>query len=399
MKRGWQLSKHGYHIHCFPKSPIGDDYGKFLNYDYVLLPEAMVLDHSDWWSKWSVAKLRNDGFRGKIYARYDLNCKRDNTNDETDGASNPCSWDYCSPLKTKNGVNIHTEDPHVILLDVGSAGYKEHYLQNLLTHLNWYVYQGIDGIVFDMWDADPTRFLTWMGLTWDDVQQYSSASLFFIAWIGFIQYLINGIRAAKPDLEIVGNNCGRYGETSAASVLHRDLVDAVIYENFLYRFSTETEHGYRSKNDVMIEMMQLQRDPKPVWVTEEGLKAGESFLETGRIASLAAYYIALPYSWNTRRKRAFSYYGEGDSSVVYDDWWDIYLGDPSSPPLKNTKLCAWYRVFNGGRVYLNWDDVAVSWNLPTKNILDIKTMERPDNMDKRRVFTLPPKTGAILIYE
>jgi len=310
------------------------------------------------WTQVTPQAVKSINPTAAVYRLYDLMCK---TAWDTDW-SNPQNTSAMQTPLTKAAIDkddwwlrdgsgsIVKENSQIWYLDVGKPGFKEAYLQSVLSRMSG---KGFDGVVLDYWHYTITTDYFAIPGGWFSTHPMPKAyptdqDWFEKAWRPFLEYVTSGLH--KAGYRIIGNCAGEYGSGDSRIAYQRSLVDGTIYEQGAVDWAYKGG-GWLPGPAIERLIQAISGDPLEVWVANDGVRKELPEYDRKQLVALAAYYIAIPVSQD---KRSYSQFG--DRKVGWEPIWDFYIGTPAEPAVKLPGKRFWSRKFTEGIVLLNYED-------------------------------------------
>ena len=273
------------------------------------------------------------------------------------------------------------------LLDVGKPGFKEAYLDGVLSRIEG---KSFDGVVFDyLW---PYASSIQQVFKVEGLQEYpSDDEWFYNAWKPFFEYVVTGLQ--KAGYLVIGNCAGEYGTTELLRIWQRSKVDGTIYEQGAVDFRTRNG-AWLPGNVIERRIEALASDPLEVWFANNGIIADNPAVpdtpdfERKVVVSLAMYYVGIPAS---QEKRSYDY--AYNWKPFWDPLWDFYIGEPAERASKTPGKYFWSRKFTCGIVLLNYESQeTINFSLDGE-------YRNPAGERVTGEISIPPHTALILARE
>ena len=325
----------------------------------------------------------------KVYRIYDLCCKNAWDSDwqhslDTTRMQTPLTRRMIDSadwwLRDGKG-RIAKENERTWLLDVGKPGFKEAYLEAVLSRIEG---KGFDGVVFDyLW---PSASSLQRNLKVEGLQDYpSDDDWFYDAWKPFFEYVVTGLH--KAGYRVIGNCVGEYGTSDLLKNWQRSKVDGAIYEQWAVDWPKDGKGDWLEGHRVEIRIKAMHEDPLEVWTADLGVQSSDPAYEQKKTVSLAMYYVALPVG------KERSYHHFRDRQVYWDDLWDFCIGEPLEQASKTPGRYFWSRKFTHGIVLLNYESQeTINFSLDGK-------YRNPAGERVTGEISIPPHTALILANE
>ncbi|MHB0912212.1 MAG: putative glycoside hydrolase [Armatimonadota bacterium] len=278
-------------------------------------------------------------------------------------------------LRDGNGEIIAVDDDTWII-DIGKPGIKEAYLSTVLDRLEG---SGVDGVVFDYWSPEISK---WMHGRPRPADYPNDNAWFAKACQPFLAYVIDGLHAAG--YEVIVNCGGAYGMTGAEPVWLRNRIDGTVYEQWVVGWKGEWLPGSTIEKRILA----FKNDPLEAWSADYGLVSSDPMYAQKAQLGLAMYYIALPDSPAMRSNR--SYHHRNARLVFWDPLWDFSIGEPAASAVKMGNRYFWSRKFTAGLVLMNYESSeSISYPLD-------RTYKLPDGTLVSGQVTVEPHSALIL---
>ena len=357
--------------------------------DEIALTETYEVPNKvDGWRKLTVQAIKAINPSARVYRMYPLMCKGDwdsdwNNPQDTRFMQFPIPKAELDAkdwwLRDGNG-EIVKESSHQWLLDVGKPGYKEAYLEAVLSRNRG---KGFDGFVFDYWWPEIS---SWLKGAPRPAAYPTDADWFEKAWKPFITYVMDGLHRAG--YRVVGNCVGEFGDTTPEQEFQRGKVDAAIYEQGAINWWRDGS-GWIPGRVIERRINAINKDPLEVWVANNGLRDYIEDYDRKKVVALAMYYVAIPQVGARR-----SYHHPYDWTVYWEPLWDFYIGEPAEPAaVKLAGKYFWSRRYTQGLVLLNYEESeSITYTLD-------RTYVDPDGKVLSGNVVLPAHSAMILRTE
>ena len=365
-----------------PRSVRLHNYNNWSPGDITILAKRDNICFTEIWSV-QPTEIRALNPRAKVYRIYNLCCKSVRDSDWT----NPSNTIHMQTPLTKAVIDsndwwlrdgkgmVAKENERTWLLDVGKPGFKEAYLEAVLSRIEG---KSFDGVVFDyLW---PSASSLQRNLKVEGLQDYpSDDDWFYNAWKPFFEYVATGLQ--KVGYRIIGNCAGEYGTTGLMQIWQRSKVDGTVYE----QGAVDWDGTWLSGNAIERRIEALTSDPLELWFANTGIHNDTPDFDRKALVSLAMYYVGIPAS---QEKRSYDY--EYDRKPFWDPLWDFYIGEPSERASKAPGKYFWSRKFTCGIVLLNYESQeTISFSLDGK-------YRNPAGERVTGEISIPPHTALIL---
>lgn len=267
-------------------------------------------------------------------------------------------------------------------LDVGKPGFKEAYVQSLLSRLEG---KGYDGVVLDYLNPNMiSNRLIRQGFT-PPAQYPDDQAWFTNAWQPFLSHVVQSLRARG--YRVIGNCAGEYSTTNPYAQWQRSILDGTVYEQWAVGWPQDGG-DWLPGHIIERRINTFSQDPLEAWTADYGLRSNLPEYAAKARAGLAMYYIALPDSISMRANKSYHHYR--DSRVYQEPLWDFYIGEPSEPRNQKQDKYFWSRKFTKGIVLLNYEaGETIAFQLD-------KTYMDPAGNKVSGQINVPPYTGLIL---
>jgi len=287
---------------------------------------------------------------------------------DVDGISNDASTHQLTPLtkaiidandwwlRNKLGQLVPAPGGNCYYLDVGRPGFKQAYLNGLLSRISG---RGYNGMVFDFWmPGGPVGVAPWRTPAGAYNPAYRTDQDWFTrAWQPFIKYVMSGLRSAG--YRVIGNCAGEYISGSYYCDWQRTQIDGTVYEQWAVDWPSNGGN-WLSPSTISTRIAHFNADPLEAWTADYGLRMSDPIYDQKLKVSLAMYYIAVPSSQTYR-----SFGLAGNLKIFWEDVWDLQIGTPAAPSVKSATSYFWSRKYTHGLVLLNYEPTkSIAYTLP-----------------------------------
>lgn len=283
-------------------------------------------------------------------------------------------------LRDGNGALVQ-ESSTSTFLDVGKPGFKEAYLNALLSRLSG---RNLSGVVLDYWTGGlSTSYLAGFMKNRPFPAAYPTDMDWYTkAWQPFISYVTSGLRNAG--YRVIGNCAGEYNSGYPKCDWQRTQVDGTVYEQWAVDWPAN--HGaWLSGKIISNRINHMYQDPLEVWTADYGLRRSDPIYSQKVKVGVAMYYIAIPPSQALR-----SYNHAGNLKIYWESIWDFKIGTPAAPFVKLPNNYFWSRKYTQGLVLLNYESTtSITYKLD-------RTYLDSDGNILSGTITVPPHTGIIM---